>query len=187
MGRKRSALIIIALCLALGHRPAAAQSDTPPVPFPIIVIDFQEALRRSDAAEQARRQVDVLRQGYQEAFVAIEEELRAAESELADNRTRLPPEAFAERRREFEERVTQAQREAQTTRASLDQAVERAMGAVRAQLIEVIADIAQERGATLVLNKAQVILVDRSLDLTDEAVSRLDQVMPTVDVELVPE
>ena len=114
-------------------------------------------------------------------------ELRAAESELADNRTTLSPEAFAERRREFEERVTEAQREAQTTRASLDQAVERAMASVRSKLIEVIADIAQERGATLVLSKAQVILVDRSLDLTDEAVMRLNEVMPTVEVGLVPE
>ena len=141
MDRRRSALIIVAVWLVLAHAPVAAQDETP-AELPIIVIDFHEALRRSDAAGRAREQVDVLRQGYQETFVAIEEELRAAESELADNRTTLSPEAFAERRRQFEERVTEAQREAQSTRASLDQSVERALASVRAQLIEVIADIA---------------------------------------------
>ena len=187
MKRAATAAAVLAAAVHLWATAVPAQdaedTDSQP-PLGVIVVDFQEALREADAARSVQRQLDGMREAYQETFFAIEEELRTAEAQLAEDRTTLSPAEFAERRRTFEQRVTDAQREAQTSRAALDRALERAMGTVRQRLVDVIAEMAREHGATIVLNKAQVILVDRSLDLTDDALARLNEALPTVDVTL---
>ena len=187
MKRTAVAAGVLAAAVLLGAAGAAAQDaeeQAAPAQLGVIVVDFQAVMRDADAARSVQRQLDVMRQAYQETFFEIEEELRTAETQLAEDRTTLPPEAFAEQRRAFEQRVTEAQREAQTSRAALDRALERATDTVRQQLVEVIAEIAREHGASIVLSKGQVILVDRSLDLTDIALARLNEALPTVDVVL---
>ena len=50
-----------------------------------------------------------------------------------------------------------------------------------------LAEIAGDRGAHIVLNKQQVVLTDRSLDITEAALARLNEVLPTIQVELPDE
>jgi outer membrane protein len=168
------------LLLALVAAPAAAQIEAPV----IIVVDFQGVVRDSAAAKSIQAQIDKLRAAYQEEFVDIEEDLRAAEDELTDERHRIPNDEFLQRRRRFEQRVTEAQRTAQIRRAALDQALDQAMGEVRTALLEVIAEIAREQGANLVLSRSQVVLADRELDVTTTAMERLNERLPAVTVDV---
>jgi Skp family chaperone for outer membrane proteins len=152
-------------------------------PAVVIVIDFQSVVRNSEAARDVQRQIDEMRQSYQEEFGAIEEELRALETELTEERNRMAPEEFVERRRAFERRVTDAQREAQARRAALDAALDRAMDRIRNRLVEVVAEIANERNANVVMNRNQLVLFDQSLEFSEEALARLDEALPSVEVE----
>lgn len=180
--RVRAALLALAVLMA---SPATrAQQVEPPV---IIVVDFQGVVRDSAAARSIQAQIDNLRASYQEEFVDVEQELRAAEAALARERNTLTDEEFVQRRRQFEERVTEAQRTAQVRRAELDQAHETAMSEVRSELLEVIAEIAREHGANLVLSRSQVVLADRELDVTTAAKSMLDERLPEVVVEIPSE
>ncbi|HET8729153.1 MAG TPA: OmpH family outer membrane protein [Alphaproteobacteria bacterium] len=163
--------------------PGRAQIE-PPV---IVVVDFQGIVRESAAAKSIQTQIDDLRASYQEEFVDIEEELRTAETELAKARNTLSDEDFLQRRRQFEGRVTEAQRTAQVRRAALDQAFEAAMDEVRSTLLEVIAEIAREEDANLVLSRSQVVLADRELDFTAEAQNRLNERLPEVAVQVPAE
>ncbi len=176
------------LVLAAGTGGVHAQSDAgggPGIePTRIVVVDFQAVVRRSAAAQQIQTQIDEFRTAYQNEFGAIEEDLREAETALTAERGAVPEEQFLERRRDFERRVTEAQREAQLRRAALDQALDRAMDSVRGTLLEVIAEIAQEREIAIVLSKQQVILADRALDLTDECLARLNAALPHAEVRL---
>ena len=140
----------------------------------IVVVDFQRVVRESAAAGTVRRQIDELRNAYQEEFATIEEELRAVEAELTEQRTALSDEEFLRRRRDFEQRVTEAQRQAQYRRAELDRALDEAMNAIQDALLEVIAEIAEARRANVVLNRSNVIMVDQQLDLTSQALADLD-------------
>lgn len=189
------AIVLIQPCgtaQAQADRPAAGPEAgsgpaTPaqPIMVPkIIIVDFQGVIRESAAARTIQQQINGLRTTYQEQFGAIEERLRHAEAQLTQDRETLPPDEFLERRRAFEQQVTEAQRDAQTRRASLDQALDVAMDRVRTALLEVIARLAHDRGVNIVLAKQQVILADRSLDLTDQALARLNQVLPSVTVVL---
>lgn len=175
------ALVCLALLLTALWDPAPARGQSGPVA--IIVVDFQSVVRNSDAAQSIHEQIDGLRQGYQEEFGQLEEELRSLETELTEERASLSAEQFARRRRSFEQRVTDAQREAQARRAALDEALNAAMGQVRTTLVEVIADIARTHEADLVLSRSQVVLVDSALEFSDEALAELNARLPNVIVQ----
>lgn len=173
----------LALFLVMGTvpRPALAQE-----PLIVIVVDFQRIVRESDAAATVREQIDGLRNVYQEEFARIEEELRAVEAELTEVRPTLPDEEFLRRRREFELRVTEAQRQAQYSRAELDRSLDEAMNRIRTSLFDVIAGIAEGAQANLVLSRTNVVMLDQSLDFTDKALEELNELLPHVDV-VVPQ
>lgn len=165
------------MVLGLISHPIAAQE--PPI---IIVVDFQRIVRESAAAGTVRAQIAELRNAYQDEFARIEEELRAVESELTELRSSLPDDEFLPRRREFEMRVTEAQRQAQYRRAELDRALDDAMNDVQSSLLGVIAEIAEREKANVVLNRSNVVLVDQALDFTGEALEELNAQLPHVDI-----
>lgn len=171
--------------------PAAAQEgeadNSTQQGVTVAIVDFQRVVRESIAAEGIQEQIDVYRQSYQDEFGQIEERLRAIEDELAEARATLPADEFAQRRRDFEEQITEAQQRAQVSRAALDQALEKAMDEVRSTLVDIIAQIARERDANLVLSQSQIILADRELDVTETALERLNEQLPEVEVIIPPQ
>ncbi len=169
----------LALILFFGASPRSASAQESLV---IIVVDFQRIVRESAAAATVREQIDELRSATQAEFARIEEELRALEAELTELRPVIADEEFLRRRREFELRVTEAQRQAQYRRAELDRSLDEAMGRIRSSLFDVIAGIANREQANLVLSRANVVMVDQSLDLTDQALEELNELLPRVDV-----
>jgi Skp family chaperone for outer membrane proteins len=181
-----AALAVLAVAVDARGQRREAPDAVPAAPDPpiVIVVDFQSVVRNSAAARSIQDQINDLRRGYQQEFGRIEEELRAAETELTEARGTLSQEDFIDRRRAFEERVVEAQRAAQARRAALDEALNRAMDEVRQALVEVIAEIARESGADLVIDRAQVVLVDSGLEVSEEALAELDARLP--DVEVMP-
>lgn len=180
----RLGAVALAILLLIGAQtaPAAAQDDAPV----IMVVDFQRIVRESAAAATVREQIDELRTAYQAEFARIEEQLRTAEAELTNQRATLPDEEFLRRRREFEQQVTEAQRQAQYRRAELDQALDDAMDRIQSSLLDVIAGLAEQQRANIVLSRTNVVMVDQDLDFTDDALAELDAILPHVDVT-VPE
>ncbi len=176
------AALALSFLVCLMPAPATAQER----PLVIVVVDFQRIVRESVAAATVREQIDELRNAYQGEFARIEEQLRAAEAELTNQRAILPDEEFLRRRREFELQVTEAQRQAQYRRAELDRALDDAMNQIRSSLLDIIAAIAESQRANVVLNRANVVMVDQDLDFTDEALAELNAALPHVDV-VVPD
>jgi Skp family chaperone for outer membrane proteins len=56
------------------------------------------------------------------------------------------------------------------------------MSAVKNALLDVVSEVAHERGANLVIVKQQALWTDQPLDITDEVLKRLDQKMPKINV-----
>ena len=88
--------------------------------------------------------------------------------------------------RSFRNRVADVQKSVQERRRALDQAFTMAMNQVRDELVSVIAEIADERGAKVVLFKDHIVIAEKSLDISDEALRRLNERLPSVPVELPP-
>lgn len=170
------------------QQPAAPRGPVEPLSPPVvIVIDFQEVLRNSAAAKSIQQQLERTRSSYQEDINKKERDLRAAEQELGQQRAVLAPEAFQQRRRDFETRVADVQRDVSGKKRQLDQAFEENITKVREQLIAIVDDLAKETKANMVISRAAVVIVEKKFDLTGEALARLDRkiasvklVMPTV-------
>lgn len=193
MRRIPRSLFVSMLLLALGlaalpaaaQKPAKPQADAPVVEnVRLGVIDMQLIQRDARALREIRPQIESLRNGYQARFKKEEDELRAAVQDLQRQRSILAPEAFEERRREIQKRVTDKQRSEQEARRKLEQAIAEAMAKVNRALQEVVAEVAQEKSLHIILQKSTIMLMERRFDITREVLKRLDAKLPTVKVTL---
>ncbi len=175
---------IIALAVAA---TAAVPADAAAQEHPetkVAILDFQRILRESAAALDIRAQIERQRQIYQEEITKQEQELRTIDQDLGRQRAILSAEAFAEKRREFEKRVAKVQQGMQTRKRELDKASEYGHKQVQGALVEIISELAGQRGFNLVLPRRQVIYSDVALNISDEVLVRLNERLPKVVVPL---
>src|SRR3954469_873532 len=165
--RRRLALgfanFTVALCLLAGQ-PRAALAELPAVV--VAVVDVQFILQEAAASKSIQKQLEAQRDTYQNEISKQEDRLRAVEQELNRQRSALPPDAFGQKRREFEQQVADVQRTVQARKRVLDQAFNDSMAKVRDAVLQTVTEVAGEQKATLVLAKQQVVLAEKSLDLT---------------------
>ena len=174
-------LSLLAFLAIAGHAPPATAQA---VPAPSIgVLDVRLILRESNAAKSLQPQIDKLLTGFQQDISNRESALRKAEQELLGQRSILAPEAFNQRRRQFEERAKKAQREVQTHKRALDRAVAVAKNKIRVAMFEIAKDIANEKKINIVMAKSGVLMSKKELEITAETMKRLNQKLPSVKVE----
>jgi Skp family chaperone for outer membrane proteins len=177
--------LVLGLAVLLGLPPQVQAAD--PLPQArIAFIDVQGVLRASEAARTVRDQIEAQRARYQEEISKQERELRAMEQELVQQRSVLAPDAFQQRRQQFEQRVAEIQRAVQARKRQLDEGYAQAMEQVRVALVEIVADIAKERQATAVLSKSAIVLAEKTIDISEDALNRLNQRLTSVTVKLPP-
>lgn len=146
----------------------------------IMVVDAQRIIRESDAVKLMQRTIDQRRQVLQQELVKQQEELRAEEQSLIQRRDSLSDEAFAQERRSFQQKIAELQRQVQNQRSTLDRLYASGFSAVQEALEQVVASIARERGAAIVVTKSSVIYNQPQLDATEETLERLNAAFPEV-------
>jgi Skp family chaperone for outer membrane proteins len=160
----------------------AAEGEASAIPRPTVgVIDLQRILREADAAQNVRDKREEYVTEYQADAAHVEQELRAADQELARLRNSAAPDAFAAKRSAFQKRVAESQRDVQLRRRKLERAFGKAMSSVQQATIRIADEIAAEKGVNIILYRSQVFLFDNAMDLTEEILGRLDARMPTVE------
>jgi len=180
------------LAQAPGAGPARPGPEAPLSPggdavLRVVVVDIQQVQQQSLAAQGVQRALEAQRETFQREIQAQEDRLRAAEQELAERRGELSQDQFAQRRREFEQQVIEGQREVQARSRALEQALSEGMRAVQQRIMQIVAEVALERGADIVLARNQVLIFDRALDVTQVVVERLNAQLPSVDVPVPPQ
>ncbi len=168
------------LAIIVAAAPAPAQK------FPasaIGVLDVQRLLRDSAAAKSIEQQIERLRKGFQRDVRERESVLRKADQELLEQRAILAPEAFAKRRRQFEKRANKAQREVQTRKRAIDRAHAVARRKIRISVLRIAEDVATEKKINIVIFRSAVLISTNDLEITAETMKRLNQQLPTVEVE----
>ena len=157
--------------------PATAQ-----VPLKVAVLDLNAIRANSLAINNIRAQIEKYRQGFQDDIKKEEDALRVANQELAKKRTLLGPEAFANERRLFEQKVVGVQKLVRQRKLDLDSALTEAMLVVEKKMNVIMTKVATKRGASLVLRRQNTILADSSMDMTKEVLKRLNSELKAVPV-----
>ena len=153
------------------------------IAMPFAVLDVQKILREAKAVKSIREQIASFGVKIEEGIEKEREKLRKSNQELARQRTILAPEVFAEKRREFEQRVVEVQRMVQKRQRDLDKTRSNALEKVNKTYIGIVKNIAAERKLFMILRKIQTAYVNPSMDITEEVLAILNKKQPTVTVD----
>jgi Skp family chaperone for outer membrane proteins len=179
--RTVGALFLIAASAA----PAMAQTPQPALPPPVIlIVDMGQILQQSAAAKQVQTALNQRYSAYSKQVAQQEDALQKSSAELERQRTVMAPDAYNLRARELQERYDALGKSVQASRQALQQSLSEAMGKVKVAALEVVADIVKERRANLVIEKAAVVYEPEGMDVTADAIRRLDKKLPSVPVNL---
>jgi len=176
----RFALLLV-VALAAGA-PAQAQ---PALPAPaIIVVDMTKIMRDAMAAKAVQAQAEAEMNAYSKEVAKREDELKRLHDELERQRTVLAPEVFSDKSQEYQQRYTTLDRDVQAKRHAMQQSYSEAMTRIEKVALQIIADVAKERKANMVVAKDALLYLADGIDVTAEVTRRLNQKLPTMTVNL---
>lgn len=187
---------MVAAVLALGAGQAVAQAPAPnkphaapatgQVPAPkIIVIDRQAILRASKVGQDIVRQVNSYTTQAENEFRAQNDALQKESAALQQQVAILAPDVRAQKVKAFQAKEAAFKQKVEARQSLIQGGVLKARQQVEAALGPILQGIMQERGANLLLDRGAVVLGMVDIDVTQLAVQRLDQKLPTVKVQLV--
>ncbi|MBV8976118.1 MAG: OmpH family outer membrane protein [Alphaproteobacteria bacterium] len=181
MMRKTILLAIVAAVFAA----SAAQAATP-APR-ILVIDRTMVLRLSKVGQDVVKQVNAYTQQAESQLRGEGQGLRQQGEALKQQLAILSADVKARKVKEFEARQKNLQEEAQKKQTLIQGGFIKARMTIENTLGPILQGIMVERNANLLLDKTSVLMgTDPSLDITQLAVQRLDQKLPSLHVDLVP-
>lgn len=175
MMKKFAAPLCLVAALVLAPVSALAQD--------IVTINIQSILSDSAAAKSAKAQIDTKRNQYQGELKKIEDKLRKEDQSLAEQRSLLSPEALEQKKREFAQEVTKAQKEVQEKRERLGEAYNDAVGDIQESVMKIVADMAKERGFKVVIPTNNLVYATPELDITKDVLAQLNKDLPKVSID----
>ncbi len=202
----RFELILLAIVFGLVGSAVAQAPPAPPAPAPapptpappapaapaaippnltVMVVDVQALLQNSKAAKMVRGQIEQKRNEYTKEISHQEETLRAERDALQRQQASLSADALNQKGREFQQKVNDLERNVQGKRQALEKSNGEALSKIQEEMLKIIADIAKQRKANLVFQRADLVLFDQAFDVTDEVLQKLDEQMPAMTVNFV--
>lgn len=168
--RRRSALFGIIALAAVGWLGATSASFAEG----IILIDRQRVLSESEPALRLREAEQDRRVALRGELDKIQQALEAEEAEISELRGELDAEAFEARVRAFDAHVREARRRSQALGEGLQAEFERARQQLVAALSPVLAELLDSHQADVIIDVRSVLATRPNLDVTDEAIRRLN-------------
>jgi outer membrane protein len=181
--RTIGALLLLAAALAPAAPLHAQQAPVLPPPV-ILIVDMAEILQQAKAAQEVHAILNKQYTAYSKEVAEQEDELQKGGTELERQRTVMAPDTYNARARELQQRYDELGKSVQAKRLAMQQSLNEAMDKVKNAALGVVADIVKERKANLVLEKQAVVYEPEGMDVTADAIKRLDQKLPSVPVNL---
>ncbi|EAR52170.1 hypothetical protein OG2516_01999 [Oceanicola granulosus HTCC2516] len=171
------ALLALAAPAAL---PAQQAPATPPVASeggvrsPVLTIDPELLYSGSAFGDRIARELQAETEALAAENRRITAELEAEETSLTERRPTMAPEAFRAEAAAFDEKVQEIRRTQDAKERALNQTVQQAQEQFLAAARPVLGRLMAEYGAAVILDRRTVILGVGAIDITDEAVARID-------------
>jgi len=148
----------------------------------IAIVDIKMIVENSLAAKNIHKQIDAKRESFQAEVSKEEDALRKKDQDLLKQRDIVSKEAFDQKATEFRTDVIEAQRLVQSRRVQLENAFIRAMKEVKDSTLEIISDLAKDKGFRLALPKSQTLYSDNVLEISSDVLKELNRRLPTVKI-----
>jgi Skp family chaperone for outer membrane proteins len=162
----------LTLWLVLGV-PVAAQ-DAPPPGVPILTLDQERLFLESAFGSASLERERAATQALEAENKRIEAELVAEEQELTRKRATMSAEEFAALADAFDAKVERIRNEQDAKALELTRARDRDRQEFLRAAVPVLGELLGELGAAVIVDKATVILSLSAIDITDEAIAKVD-------------
>jgi outer membrane protein len=175
---------LFGLCCSMGGALAQQPPAAAPPAITIMVVDVQTLLQTSKAGKSVIDQLKAKAQEYQKQLDNEKNSIVHEYNEFNDQveAKTITREVAIKKQKELQDK-DEALRE---HRLAIDNAFSDARGKALAQIqdvmVKIITDIAKERKANLVFQRSDLVLFDHAFDVTDEVLGKLDEQLPTLNV-----
>lgn len=153
----------------------------------IIVVDTRLIGTNSAVAQDMNRQINQIQNDLQAEIEAENAALRTESQEIEAQRALQPQEVFAQRSEEFRLKVSQHQQNLQQKQLRLERVLIDANEEVQRVLKPILQNVLQQTGATMMIEKANVMEQIPGLDVTTRVIEQLDLALPALKIELPAE
>lgn len=161
--------------------------DVPPIPrgsLPpaavIGVISVPDVMRASTAYQAVDKELGQRRQKLNEDAQKEQTTLRDMGQALANDRAKMTPEQIRTKERELQDRIADSRRKFAERNRIIQEAGQYALAQIERTLRVVVQQVAASRGMNLVLHGPQVALNIPEFDITQQVVTELNKVEPSV-------
>ena len=183
--------LLFSLALLVSTVALAAPPAPPPqpqgLPQPkIVVINRNAILQFSKVGQDIGRQVQALSNQAKADINAQAKSLETQGQALQQQIAILSPDAKAAKVKDFESKQAALQAQVQKKEGLIQGGLLQAQNAVAQALQPILAQLMQQRGANMILDKNAVMMAnDNRFDITQPAIDMLNQKMSTYKVQLV--
>ena len=167
-------LTVSFLLLTAVTSPAFAQEGSL-----VAVMDVQRILSQSKAAKSIQEQLQTKQEDIRTEISAKERDLADAQKELKES-VSLSDEELDKKKHEFEKMLLETRKLVQTRQRALEKSANEALAELKAESLKIVSDLSDENGYDIVVSQQNVILADKSLDITDTVLKRLDGSLKTI-------
>ena len=170
------------LCAAIFGMTMLAAPSASALETVILVVDKIEVLNQSNAGKSIATQIDELRGQFKVKFDEAKSEIDKEAQEFQSKAGDMDEAKEQEKAREIIGKRQGYNAQSNLRKQELELTKNNAYGELAKSMDPILEQIAKERKATILVDKSALITFDNAIDITDEAVKRLDKKVPTYEV-----
>lgn len=168
------AAALLAGLSAVPGAPSRAQ-DAGLIRSPVLVVESERLYRESAFGRRVAGEIAARNEEIAAENRAIEAELEAEEMELTERRPSLAPEEFRDLADAFDRKVRDIRREQEAKARAVARKQEETRSEFLSAAAPVLEEMMREAGAAVVLERRSVFLSLNAIDITDDAIDRIDE------------
>lgn len=161
--------------------PQIARGSLPPAAV-IGVISVPDVMRGSTAYQAVDKELGVRRQKLNEDAQKEQTTLRDLGQALANDRAKMSADQIRAKERDLQDRIADSRRKFADRNRIIQEAGQFALAQIERTLRVVVQQVAASRGMNLVLHGPQVALNTPEFDITQQVITELNKVQPSVSV-----
>ena len=155
------------------------------IPAPkIAIVDIQSILRDSLSSKEARKKMDAIALQEQSLIASEENKLRKEDQELQQQRSILAPDVYLQRQQKLQKEIRKLQKRSRNLNQVLDKSFRRTINKIQIVLLDELRKLTEELKINMILPRSQIVIAVDDFEITDLALQRLNERLPSIDLKL---
>ncbi len=171
---------LLTLIISISIIPFVSLADYPNTS--IGVIDLNKILSEAKASVSAAEQIEEIAIEIENEIKLSDEKIINEQNLLIESQSVMAPEAFEAKRKEYESKVQKYNNERQTKLVRIDELIAVSRNDILNAIKPILEEISNEKGITIILEKASIMLNAEKMDITNEVLKKLNKSLPNIEV-----